>query len=370
MPQRRFWMPKKAGILLLVLIANMFLNCHLVLSNTEVATTTISKKSWAKFIKASEPVLNPQWHVAGDASVIKFRNKYLMYYSCIDKSDDHLTICLATSLDGYSWARFKNGNKTEGRILKHHTTWSDAEETSFAFKVGDYILLWFAGYHHKPGSFNYPSYFGIAASADGANFYYPVPHPILAPTAGSLDEDAIYSPSVISHKGMYYMIYSGFCFSSAKCQVKKDKVSILGATSTDVVHYKKRAKPVLEAQSGLPWMNKGVAEADLVQGPDKYFYLFFTAIDDSDRKRIGVARSVSPFGPWEVNPLPILETSVGDAFDNKEVVAPSVLIENDKVRLWYSGFQTSGYIRIGYAEATWPLVDEAYIMPDERMPTR
>ena len=64
----------------------------------------------------------------------------------------------------------------------------------------------------------------------------------------------------------------------------------------------------------------------------------------------------SPFGPWVVNPLPIVKRPAEQkGFDDVGPIAPSVLIEDGKVRMWFHGFSKRKSIEIGYAQAPWPL---------------
>ena len=97
----------------------------------------------------------------------------------------------------------------------------------------------------------------------------------------------------------------------------------------------------------------GAAESDMVLGPDGYYYLFMSLMYGENGHEIGVARSRTPFGPWDVNPEPIIRKTLG-AFDSIGPIAPTVVIGRDKVRMWFHGFGGTN-IDIGYAEAPWPL---------------
>lgn len=152
-------------------------------------------------------------------------------------------------------------------------------------------------------------------------------HPIMTPTLTSKDRLAITSPSVVRLGGLYYMIYAGFGLRT---------VRLLGATSPDGVTWTKRAAPILEPFGGQPWMNMGVAEAELRRGSDGVFYLFFTGLGPNETRAIGVARSTGgPFGPWVVNPNPIVQRSG----EFPKAIAPSAVINpfgDGRILLYYS----------------------------------
>jgi hypothetical protein len=151
-------------------------------------------------------------------------------------------------------------------------------------------------------------------------------------------------------EAIHHLLYTGHCYTDC---VDEPGVRLLAATSSDGVAWIKRGEPVLTRSTEIAWMNEGVAEADIVYGPDGAFYLFFTGLQGEQRV-IGVARGASPLGPWEINPVPIVLPTPG-AFDAGGVLSPEVLIEGGKARMWYLSFTAEGYPWIGYAESVWPL---------------
>jgi hypothetical protein len=116
---------------------------------------------------------------------------------------------------------------------------------------------------------------------------------------------------------------------------------------------------VFEPSDEYPWMDNSTDEADLAIGPDGAYYLFFTASSltlGEPLGSIGMARSfVSPFGPWEIYPRPVVTKS--RLWDAVDVGFPTVLDDDGVGRMWFTGIgvrgvglQTLGF-RIGYAEA-------------------
>jgi hypothetical protein len=124
----------------------------------------------------------------------------------------------------------------------------------------------------------------------------------------------------------------------------------LGATSTDGEIWTKLSEPIIAGTDfDLDWAEV-IKEPEIVKGPDNVFYLFI-----SGDTGIGVARSTNILGPYEVYPEPILKKQYD--WESNSVIAPTVIIENNKVRMWYTGvtvFEGGADFAIGYAESTFP----------------
>lgn len=307
--------------------------------------------SWKTWKVEDEPVFEGQFSLVGDPSVLKTGNTYCMYYTGFDPYRDPQgpDICQATSSDGKTWTNVSVAGAVEGRMLfTSSNSWSNAHETSYALKHTNQFLLYFIGYQDTGGGiFGSGSVsIGLATSTDGESFTQAQATPVIEPTPGGLDRDAISSPSIITYQDSLLMIYAGFCYIACGAPVISN---LLVATSQDGIVWIKKNTPIISREE-IPWASAGVAEAELVAAPDGMYYLFMTSIDEPHV--IGVAIGKTPFGPWEVNPNPIIKTN--KSFSGEGAVAPSVIIEGKKVRLWYHGFST-GKILIGYAETTWPL---------------
>jgi predicted GH43/DUF377 family glycosyl hydrolase len=306
---------------------------------------------WIQWTKRSEPVYSSpdSGFAASDPSVLYEADTYYLYYTDVDNSVGATIISLATSPDGLEWT-------FQQRLLEvDKTHWDAAHESATIWKeVTQPYHLFYMGYQPKdypPQNF-YPADLGLALSENTAGKFEPNDAPLLVRSEGWYDSDMIASPDIIKVGETYYLVYAGHCYEN--CQSSAG-VRLLGATSTDLIRWTKHDSPVLEATPNIPWMAAFVAEPALLVAPNGKFYLFFTAFADweSDQPVIGLAEGETPFGPWEINPEPILVST--QDWESAWVGAPDVLLEKGVVKMWYMAVDEAGYYRIGYATAPWPL---------------
>lgn len=325
--------------------------------STGDAATTSGR--WASWDKRPEPVFAGQF-IASDPTIVRDGDLYRMFYTCFsldltvafDPATTRAALCEATSTDGISWTNMPATGQIEGLILTgRESEWDENLEGSFAFRRGDDYLLYYSGYRHEgvpaQGS---PAALAVARSSDGVTFTRFGDEPILSPTPGWYDNDAVYSPVIFPYGDELVMIYAGHCYT--RCDLAYGNI-LLAATSPDGLTWTKREEPVLQPIPNIPWARDGVAEPGMLIGPDGFYYLFFTGLRDADRI-IGIARAETPFGPWDINPDPIIVPSPS-GFDRAGVLAPDVHLEGDTVRLWFLGVTPEEDIAIGYAESSWPL---------------
>jgi len=316
-----------------------------------------SVPAWSTWTRYTTPVFPGQYPATGDPSVIRDGDHLLMAYSCFDPRRKRPETCLATSKDGFAWQFVAQGDDAlKGQALRAGSSrWADTHETPFLMKWKGRYWLYVSGYNDRGGgSMNsFPAYLGLAESDDARQFRFVSPEPIMKGTPGWYDSDAIFSASVVEDKGTLYMVYAGHCWHN--CKVKPG-VYLLGATSTDGRTWRKHDRQLFEGAKMPAFYKQYAGEPEIVKGPDGMFYLFFSALQGDDPHMIGLARGPTPFGPWEFRPEPIVRASA-DGPNDAETVAPSVLIEDGRARMWFSGFSKRRMkaIAIYYAEAPWPL---------------
>jgi predicted GH43/DUF377 family glycosyl hydrolase len=341
-----------ARIVLLLIVALL----PMAASAEEVVT--IKEDGWAEWSAGDEEIFKGQW-VAADPSVILDNGVYRMFYTCIDPEEKitYAVICSATSPDGMSWTNVDTGGEIEGLVLAGRLgMWDEHLETSFVMKRGDTYWLYYSGYKTEGlPVIGFPASVGVATSTDGVHFTRVQDDPVLSPTSGALDNDAVYAPTIVEANGQLTMIYAGHCYNNCPNDEDSD-VTLMAATSSDGVSWTKQADPVLISIDAIDWMKDGVSDPDLTLGPDGRYYLFFVGVRD-DERHIGVAVGDSPSGPWQLNPGAIVLPSPGFGFNAAGVFSPSVLIDSSHARMWYRGTAPNdGGFAIGYAETAWPVV--------------
>lgn len=304
-----------------------------------------------KFTKRSQPVWEGLY-TAADPSVIRDGDTLRMYYSSlILNPTEKLLIAGAKSVDGIHWIAANNKEGEESIALDINAgSWDNHLEAVTVFRDGNEIRMYYCGYEQEAdvtGSIVATGQIGLAKSSDKVQFNRVFNEPILGLGAGnSKDANALFSPTIIKEGGLYYLFYVGYCIENCTPAF----IGILGATSPDGETWTKLNAPIIQGTDfNLAWAQV-IKEPEIVKGPDNVYYLFISG-DTS----IGVARSNNLLGPYEVFPDPILK--IDYPWEATSVIAPTVIIENGKVRMWYMGVVASGNgadFSIGYAETNFP----------------
>lgn len=322
-------------------------------TTTTTTTATYDSEGWALWQQRSTSVYSGPYALVGDPSVLRDGTLLRMFHTCYDVVSQGPAICQVTSTDGLSWTPVPVQDPLAGRMLRARPgSWEDTHETPLIVKFKNEYLLYFAGYRNQGGHLkSFPIQIGLATSTDGQTFTRVQDQPVLPVTPGGLDSDAVFSPTIIEHDGGLLMLYTAYCLDT--CTLDKGAY-LMAATSPDGRQWTKTGRPVI-SPAKLPPGVRGVAEAHLTKGADQMFYLFVSYIYDTGLgQEIGIGRAASPYGPWELSSAPIVrKTSTG--FANVGPIAPSVLVEDGRVRMWFHGVSSVPQAQIGYAEAKWPL---------------
>jgi beta-xylosidase len=311
-----------------------------------------SDESKIKFTKRSEPVWEGVF-TAADPSIIRDGDTLRMYYSSLVLDpEEKLVIAGAKSVDGIHWEPANEMEGAESIALDVTSgTWDDHLEAVSVIKKGSELWMYYCGYPDEAdvvGKIVAEGEIGLAKSDNTITFTRTSSDPLLSlGTTNTKDANALFSPTIIKEGDTYYMLYVGYCIENCSPAF----IGILGATSTDGEIWTKLSEPIISGSDfNLDWAEV-IKEPAIVKGPDNVFYLFI-----SGDTGIGVARSTNILGPYEVYPEPILKKE--HDWESYSVIAPSVIIENDKVRMWYMGVTVSGTgadFAIGYAESAFPL---------------
>jgi hypothetical protein len=362
----------KLGIL--AIVAGLFLCACGNSAFTHNATAIDPSTGWVSWSKQSQAVFTGSSRIVSDPAVVVDDTGFRMAYTAINFGENgavpHASIALATSEDSLTWTPLASNLATastslRGEVLRGRPgEWDENLETPFLLKTSAGYYLYYSGYRDglTPGepAKGFPASLGVAFSRDGVNFTRVQSEPILTPTPESFDSDAVYSPDITPYQNGYLMVYAGHCYKNCP---GAPGVRVLGATSADGIHWIKLSEPLLSPKAPPEWMRDGVAEPAILLGPDNHLYLFFTGVKDQDIKDqenvqqqhvIGVARAASLTSAWDVDPEPIVSPTPG-GFDETGDAAPTVILENNQVRVWFVGTNHAAQYSIGYAEAPWPL---------------
>lgn len=323
-----------------------------------------------------DPVFEGAYADAGDPSVIRQADgTYLMVHHCLDveRKPQGGAVCLAQSADGLAWKAARTGEGSfwvPGRLLTAgagEAGWDQAHETPFALAAGEGLRLYLVGY---PGAgFFADSPSSAIGLSEGARLEgLPPPVRILSGT-GPHDRGGVTSPSVAAGPNGATLYYTGWsCAPSAPGCLDTLRLTLMAAPLGPDGRPVAAPVPVL-GDPGLAWTNGGVSEAEVTVGPDGRSYLFFSSLPGPKGtpdalQRIGVAIAQDPLGPFRPLADPIVTpASVDGGWAGGGVLAPTVLFEEGRVRLWFHAFETGAdgaiaKVRIGYAEHPWPIVPD------------
>ena len=329
------WM-KRQLVILILLVPVLLSACSTDDSTPSAVIPTAS----------STEVFRGEYGIASDPSVIKDGNTYRMSYTGFDPVTQRTVICVATSLDGLAWTNVPVDGGAAGQVVGGTSdSWQERLEGSCLLPVLDVYHLYYSGYRDQgsPAS-GFPAALGLATSTDGIHFTKRK-DPILAPTDGWYDNDAIYSPSIVRVGDKFFMVYTGHCYTN--CQ-QEAGVFLLYATSRDGIHWEKHPEPV-RFTNQPDWSRHGVAEVSVLLDQGDSVRLFVTGrLGDGEQQVIGQASSSSFYGPYTLAEQPLITPSLG-TFNEIGALAPSVLAETQGIRMWYFGLNKEGRYAIGHA---------------------
>ena len=325
--------------------------------------------SCARWTKTPDPVWEG-FYMAADPCVVhdEANGRYLLYATGFLPEPDRSVIGVASSADGiaWDWAAPTTPDAPVAVALEGRPgAWDAYVETVHVMRSPDDTRWWmfYTGYVPDPDRFVYPYEIGMAVSDDGIAWTRASDTPVLTLDPAGFDNGAMTSPAVVVHevegRPVLHMIYLGW-----RLDAQGDLIGlrINGATSTDGLVWHRHDRPVLETPiAAAPWI-AGVSEPTLMVGDDDLYYLFVTADAEPGASApggglsptsIAVLKSDHPFGPWQACPSPLV--TMTQPWESEEVVAPHVIMEDDRWRMWYHGFTlddpvTGERFRIGHAE--------------------
>ena len=286
-------------------------------------TLALSTKSDWDGASVSEPMV-----------VKEAEGSYVLWYQGRNKvGQKHNRIGRAVSADGVVWTR-----SPETPVLSHSGIGGTFDEVDAGAPAvifdGATYMMWYGGRGRSRPAI------GLATSGDGIVWTKWSGNPVLRGDAGRFDTNGATSPHIVrTAGGVYVMSYTG-----------TDGVGVtrIGmATSTDGMAWvKSAANPVLAGSPGA-WDAGGVKEACMVL--DAGTYRMWYAGFSNNVWRIGYADSPDAVNWTKYAGNPVLAPSGLATFDSKGVSSPGVLLEGTTFRMWYTGEDGAGVLRVGYA---------------------
>jgi hypothetical protein len=292
------------------------------------------------------PIWAGQYGIAGDPSILVERGGGLtMSYTCFDPNRQGTETCTARSADGLSWTNDPPAGTVAGRgLVAVAGSWHEAHETPEIVDGPTGRHLFFVGYKTQ-GFFTAGGGVSMGrATVTGAGPFALTPvTPVWTPTPGGANAYGMTSPSIEVVGRELRMVYTGWTPAFA--------TTLLAAISEDDgQNWTDHAGPLVSSNALPPFASNGIAETCLRTGPDGRHYLFFEAVNDPHR--IGLAVADDWLGPYTFEPAPIVGPEDLDAWGATGPLAPHVIFEGDRVRLWFHVIETSK-IELGYAEAAY-----------------
>jgi predicted GH43/DUF377 family glycosyl hydrolase len=300
--------------------------------------TLKSQENWEKY--ENNPVLTTgdeaMWDEYGVSmgAVLKFDNQYHLWYNGRMSEISNWQIGYAWSDDGINWTKYPFPVITYGTF----GNWDNYRRLGAVIRVNDTLKMWFVATKDMP----FEMQLGYAWSTDGISWHIH-PEPVLSNGQdGAWDDFRIFEPSVVYTGGEYHMWYSGYD--------DEDYTPKIGyASSVDGIYWVKDVEnnPVLEGGIEGSYIEEWVCFPNVLR-IDGMFKMWFSGHDVFEHYRIGYAESENGI-EWDyITEEPVLTIGANETWDDIMVCHPSVMIDNNQYKMWYSGNDGSRY-KIGLA---------------------
>ena len=300
--------------------------------------------SWTRDIEAYETIVDGSgsqtvpgdWdgsHTYGPA-IISDTGLYKMWYSGGDLYGSW-RIGYAESSNGIDWTK-----STSNPVLEPGSSgeWDEAGVIQMSvMKDGATYKMWYTGWD-EDGLWQ----IGYATSTNGLDWVKYAGNPVLeVGSPGEWNEDEVGDPSVILDGSTYKMWYYGTGGAGPTAQVGY-------ATSPDGINWTESvSNPVLTPGSSAEWDDEHVWNPSVLS--EDSTYKMWYAGSDGDTQRIGHATSPNGITWNKYAGNPVLDVGSGGKWDESHVYLPMVITATSMYKMWYTGRDSDGDWRIGYA---------------------
>ena len=248
---------------------------------------------------------------------------YKMWFTSWEGAQE---IGYAESEDGYSWEIHQAPVILSGTV----NDWDYRKIAGPVLRIDDTLRMWYSGLESDWS----PYRLGYAWSLDGISWQVNE-EPVL--------EEASF-PSMHYDGTIFHMYYNSGWLEDIYYATSEDGITWIKANGNN---------PVIERGAPGTWNDGWVLPPGLIMNNDT-LHMFFNGHDSTEDyfSRTGYAWSVD-FINWNVHTNYVFDVVAGE-WDSKGVAAGTILFENDKYKMWYTGNGTNTDIAIGYAEIEIP----------------
>ena len=275
-----------------------------------------------------------------DPSVIRFRGRYLLYYSMPSYGDqrpnDGWGIGIAESRNLYDWTKV-------GEFLAAEPAEGLGVAAPLALVVDGRVHLFYQGYGRGPADA-----ICHAVSADGLHFERDATNPIFRPSGTWTVGRAI--DAEVVRLGRRWLLYAATRDPQMKVQMLAGAVSEGG--------FERGAwrmladRPILKPD--LPW-EQDCIEAPTVLRRGETLFMFYAGAYNNAPQQIGLARSTDGVTWTRVSDRPFLANGAPGAWNSSESGHPGVFVDEDGTPyLFYQGNDDHGRTwRISFVRLGW-----------------
>ena len=262
----------------------------------------------------TSPVIgNRQTGSLFDPFVMCCLNKFVMFVS----ERKHGVVLRVTSNDGVAWN--DNYVSLKGRPNK----WDNIVNRCCVIEHSGIWKMWYTGQYMGK------SCIGYCESIDGLSFKRVADEPVLI-SEYVHEGVSVMNPCVLwdYEKKIFQMWYS------AGETYEPDVICY--AESKDGINWIKNEKPVLIADKSHEWEKYKVGGCSVIKGDDGLYRIFYIGYQNLDVARICDAVSLDGI-VWERSDNNLLLSPSKNSWDSDAVYKPSVVIQKDKLYMWYNG---------------------------------